>query len=480
MDGIISVEENLGEVLSPDKLDEMIQCVTGWALLNGVQKKITGSEFPEQMEAMPFTMYPSIFPATVLQKTQRLHTIFQSVVYKIANDHEFLENCLSGLLEADDFTREFWNIYQTVRKEGISQPVSVTLTRNDFMMEYNDDGGQDCKQVEFNTFASGAGGVISAMTEVHKYSLSLAGISFKPEQLPDNYPTKGLAKGLVKAMEHYPNKSASILFVVGVPEPNTPDQRWLERDILQLNPSQRVIYKTFQQLLEQMKLDDNKILTVDGIEIGLVYYRYGYSPKHYPTEKEFQLRLNLERSHAIKCPTMAFHLAGCKKIQQVLAEPGILERFLPQSEYLDEIKSTFVGLYKLDSSESNTIISTALNNPEKFVLKPQREGGGNNLFGDELKSFLEKIKDTPEASSWILMDRIRAARHRNRLIRVGLGPELRDVVSELGIFGVHLSTKSEEIENFECGYLLRTKPEIANEGGLFSGHSCLDSPYLVV
>ena len=34
----------------------------------------------------------------------------------------------------------------------------------------------------------------------------------------------------------------------------------------------------------------------------------------------------LERSRAIKCPSAAFHLAGTKKVQQVLAEPGVLER----------------------------------------------------------------------------------------------------------------------------------------------------------
>jgi len=42
------------------------------------------------------------------------------------------------------------------------------MTRNDFMMEpvSRSDGseGQDAKQVEFNTFASGAGGVIGALT----------------------------------------------------------------------------------------------------------------------------------------------------------------------------------------------------------------------------------------------------------------------------------------------------------------------------
>lgn len=34
----------------------------------------------------------------------------------------------------------------------------------------------------------------------------------------------------------------------------------------------------------------------------------------------------LERSKAIKCPSAAVHLAGTKKVQQVLASPGKLER----------------------------------------------------------------------------------------------------------------------------------------------------------
>ncbi|XP_053403464.1 glutathione synthetase-like isoform X2 [Mercenaria mercenaria] len=430
---------------------------------------------------MPFTLFPSILPADVLSKTKSLQTAFQTVIYKVANNHEFMKACLSGLLNVDDFTQQLWKIYETVRNEGTTQEVSIILTRNDYMMEYAEEDGvkQDCKQVEFNTFASGAGGVISSMVDVHRYSLSLEDILFKDNQLPDNHPTAGLAKGLVKAWQLYKNKRAALLFIVGIPEPNTPDQRWLERDILRLDGSIKVIYRTFPQLIKQMTLGENKELIVDGTEVAIVYYRYGYAPKHYPTDAEFKLRLDMERSRAIKCPTVAFHLAGCKKIQQVLAEPGVLEKFIDGTDVIKDLRSTFVGLYKLDTKDSSKIITQALQTPERFVLKPQREGGGNNLFGDELKDYLEKIKESPELSSWILMDRIRAAKHRNRLIRVGLGPECRDVVSELGIFGVHISTPTSELENFECGYLLRTKPEEANEGGLFSGHSCLDSPFLV-
>ena len=42
--------------------------------------------------------------------------------------------------------------------------------------------------------------------------------------------------------------------------------------------------------------------------------------------QEWQARLLMERSVAIKCPTVAYHLAGAKKVQQELARPGVLER----------------------------------------------------------------------------------------------------------------------------------------------------------
>ena len=38
----------------------------------------------------------------------------------------------------------------------------------------------------------------------------------------------------------------------------------------------------------------------------------------------------------------------------------------------------------------------ALAHPDKYVLKPQREGGGNNLYGAELKDALETLSPGQE------------------------------------------------------------------------------------
>ena len=56
--------------------------------------------------------------------------------------------------------------------------------------------------------------------------------------------------------------------------------------------------------------------------------RCGYHPDQYPSESEWAARLMMERSRAIKSPSIHYHLAGTKKVQQELAKPGQVERFL--------------------------------------------------------------------------------------------------------------------------------------------------------
>lgn len=57
----------------------------------------------------------------------------------------------------------------------------------------------------------------------------------------------------------------------------------------------------------------------------------------------------MERSLAVKCPDVGTQLAGTKKVQQVVARPGVLEKFFPdQPDVVEQIRATFAGLYSLD------------------------------------------------------------------------------------------------------------------------------------
>lgn len=140
---------------------------------------------------------------------------------------------------------------------------------------------------------------------------------------------------------------------------------------------------------------------------AIVYFRAGYTPRDYPSDREFHAIYLAERSVAIKCPSLAVHLAGTKKIQQVLAEPGMVERFLPDADQAARLRACFAGLYALENDDAATlaVIACALERPLEFVLKPQREGGGNNLWQAEMQEALRRMKKE-ERAAYILMKKI--------------------------------------------------------------------------
>lgn len=85
------------------------------------------------------------------------------------------------------------------------------------------------------------------------------------------------------------------------------------------------------------------------MEVATIYFRAGYTPDHYHGDVEWKGRLLMERSRAIKCPSIQYHLAGTKKVQQALAHPSVLEKFLKDSYKVKSVKEIFTGLYSLDN-----------------------------------------------------------------------------------------------------------------------------------
>lgn len=82
----------------------------------------------------------------------------------------------------------------------------------------------------------------------------------------------------------------------------------------------------------------------------MIYFRCGYAPDQYMSADgcEWDARLMMERSKAIKCPSISYHLAGTKKVQQVLADPGNLERIFDDPDKVARLRDVFTGLYSLD------------------------------------------------------------------------------------------------------------------------------------
>ncbi|KAM1144691.1 hypothetical protein ACFX2I_033334 [Malus domestica] len=191
---------------------------------------------------------------------------------------------------------------------------------------------------------------------------------------------------------------------------------------------------------------------------------------------EWRARLLMEQSSAIKCPSISYHLVGTKKIQQELAKPNVLERFLDDKEDIAKLRKCFAGLWSLDDSD---IVKKAIESPGLFVMKPQREGGGNNIYGNDVREALTRLqKEGSEAdAAYILMQRIFPTASHTFLMREGVCYK-DDTISELGVYGAYLRNKDKVILNDQCGYLMRTKISSSDEGGVAAGFAVLDSLYL--
>jgi glutathione synthase len=293
------------------------------------------------------------------------------------------------------------------------------------------------------------------------------------------------------------------LMVVQPGEKNVGDQRLLEYALW--HNHRIAMYRVTLADINDLTILDAKTnkLHYQNREVALVYFRAGYTPVDYPEQKQWDGLIKAETSLAIKCPNIQIHLAGTKKVQQHLAKPGVLDQFM-DADQCQKIKPFFAGLWSLDHDDDETkaIIQRALRDPDNFVLKPQREGGGNNFWGKDLVRVLGSAT-LKQRKAYILMERIFPQEHRNILMRGG-AYAVENCVSELGLFGSFISSsadsssctssyassaesaKSDESarndvivhRNMCTGYLLRTKIQGSNEGGVATGWSVLDTPIL--
>ena len=195
----------------------------------------------------------------------------------------------------------------------------------------------------------------------------------------------------------------------------------------------------------------------------MVYYRAGYVPIDYASPADYTTRAVLESSHAIQCPSIALQLAGAKKVQEVLSRPGVLERFLAPSEGADAVRDSWVSMWSLDRDDGKGA-EEAVRRAHELVLKPQREGGGNNIYRGNIPPFVAQMSQ-PERVAWVAMELIRPPRGVGAyLIRPGTGRVKARVMSELGVFGWALFGEGREVREEQVGWLVRTKAEDVDEG----------------
>ena len=451
---------------------ESIENAIEQAKLFGILKYLPDGELTHA----PFSLSPYSISTSDLQEMIELTPYFSELMINVSQDWGFLDETLSPISKTDPFLKMLLDL----REHEVSQSRQLLVQRNDFFLIKDDIGkgghdssssGEDTsasalRQVEINTVSASFPFLITQLTRLHQHIF---------EQIIPNNPLKPVVDSFAKAIKDYGSTDAIMLLVSQPAESNRFDQLGLEQ-LLWDEYKIQTVRKTLTEIYENGSLSEGHLILA-GKKVAITYYRAGYTPEDFSTSGAIKGRQLIEASSTIQVPDLAMQLAGMKKIQQVLTRPEILSNFMSE-EISKRFKKTFVGMHSLDeiieTPEGEISASEwASINPEKYVLKPQREGGGNNYFGKDIPKKITEMK-REEQDAYILMEKIKAKTHQSILV-VNDKVEKHTSVSEIGRFGICFAENGVVQSNEDVGYLVRTKAKNVNEGGVCSGFACLNS-----
>ena len=408
---------------------------------------------------LPFSLFPWQSPAGFYAHGRRLSPLYNLLYHRVSQNREFLDQHLQGSRQVDPFIA---GLYSCLPETPRVRPW-VYLSRHDFMPAIAGNGVLP-KQVEINLMAASLG------YGSQKVNAALRFLYWDTPLASTLLTHKGgstICRGLARSYQSLAASKEVVFFIVPPGESNAFDQRAMQAE-LQLEFGIPVLRTTLDEIGEQGQIVEDKVC-LKGKRAAIAYFRAGYSPDHYQSELAWKGRKLLEHSQTISIPSVTIQLANTKKIQQVLSQRAQLEKFVSPEE-AGQLLESMVAIAPVEEARD-----AALNDPESWVLKPSREGGGNNYFGDELIAHLKRM-DSKESEAYILMESIR--QHPFRAIRLVDDQVVDgDCVTEMGHFSYALWQPDRGEPDFQDteGYLLRTKNVENREGLVLGGFSFLDS-----
>ncbi|TVY52653.1 Glutathione synthetase [Lachnellula cervina] len=494
---------------SDSHLENLVSEIKDWQITHGSLLKLVNTDQDNTVLTHPVgaCLLATLFPKELFEQALGLQKVYNKLYAQVAEDEEWLYDTLKD----DEFAKTLWGIHEEVKKEGLG------IFRSDYMLDANPAGQVKLKQVEFNTISCAGGIHSNLVSDMHRHlqrrglylpaelSAPTPSINISASHLPPSHTLSTIISGLVSAHKLYgPPKSPAaeqtcILFIVQPRNFNIADERPIDYALWDQNiPTFRV--ELSPAVLAQTSLTPTRELLYHPpsrpvaalpLEVSVVYFRAGFEAEEYSGPgggDAREARARLELSRAVKCPSILSHLTTFKKVQQALAMPGVLQRFLSSSSEVVGIANTFARLYPMDASTAGLEARKLAMDGEAsmgYVLKPSLEGGGHNIYGSSIPAFLAC---TPEEkwSRYILMSKIVSPTVHNLLMSPqGLynGP----VISELGVFGVCLWRRSGEAEGRveiiadrePCCWSFKTKSAGVDEMSVVKGYGCFDSPALV-
>ncbi|CAJ2510160.1 Uu.00g060600.m01.CDS01 [Anthostomella pinea] len=513
------------------KLARLIADVRDYQLTHGSLLKLVRYVTPTQTSAasVNVSLYPTPFPGKFYRGAVALQHSMNQLYVRVANDEDWLYSVLGPQIQGDPegLTSSLWDVHVKCREAGVVQDVGCGVFRSDYMLHAEDEeaalsgGGMiTLKQVEMNHLSVAGAYHADNVAGMHRYLLQkrIAERTEDPMELRRLLPntnTASLVTGLTRAHRVYREQESPhdregpscILMVVQPFNFNIADERPIEHGLWDEDvPCYRCEWRS---VLMQCRLADGErklYFRPEGsgteFEVSVTYYRAGYDPREYADNNGRETRVLLEMSRAIKCPDILTHLATFKSVQQALAEPDVAEGFLAghtTEQQQSAVRGTFMHILPLDTSPAGMEarrIAADLELSDAYVLKPNLEGGGHNIYRDDIPGFLANVGEE-RWHEYILMKMITPPTSTaGMLLTAEEGLYHGDVVSELGVLGFVMWKRPrgsagkicgkgkdvrpdvEILENETVGWTFKTKPRDVDDMSVVKGYGCFDCPLL--
>ena len=436
---------------------------------------------------VPIMLTPSPLPKNIYDKIFFYQIAFNKIINKLSNDQKFLEDILTPIAEKDEFVRKNLEISKKLVNYEHKQKIKLGIFRNDYLF---DKVQNFLLFTEYNTIASSMGTFTDRLRKFYSHFSEKYPDVFKkykekivPIEGFDNVDkfTEAMVEGIKLGFpQQY--KDSIIIFVVQKNETNIFDQYSLSDELYNKYKisSMRL---TLNEIKKKCVQDEQGNLTIDGKLISMFYFRAAYCEGDYPDEESWQGRELIELSTAIKIPDINTFLTTFKVFQYELSKPQIMMHYCQNDLIINDILRFFGGIYYLrdmDAEKQKELLSKIKDNPNQYIVKPMREGGGNNIAGDKLKELIPEEGNEPSdlLKNSVIVEKIDAAVHESIVLR-NEEIKIQNSISEFSIYGIILINDNNLHINKSVSFLVRTKNKDDIEGGIMEGAGAVDLPCLL-
>ena len=301
--------------------DEAVSWAAQHGLLVATDGATVGAAMASNFTHAPISLLPTPFPKDVFATAIAVSPRFAELSDLVSRDHEFLVEQLTGVLETDDFTAALWDVYLQSGGQAGRNEIELGILRSDYMLDVP---SGNPLQVEVNTVSTSFMALSTRVTQMHRHlvthSKTLATHyaaetadetgDFFEAALPSNVALEKATETLAAGHLAAGDQDAKLLMVCQPNEKNVFDQR-LVAHLLWEKHGVRVTRATLAEIDAHAELStDGNDLMYHNEKHSVVYFRAGYAPGDYPSDKEWRARLLIENSTAVKSPSVAMQLAG--------------------------------------------------------------------------------------------------------------------------------------------------------------------------